>query len=44
MSTQMESCVGKTHKEITKIFLAKHGAMADAIKIGAKWRKIGAEA
>lgn len=39
----MESCVGKTHKEITKIFLAAHGDTADIRKIDAKWRAIGSK-
>ena len=44
MSNVMESCVGKTHNEISKIFFAKHGDTHETRKIDAKWRKLGSEA
>jgi hypothetical protein len=37
----MESCAGKTYKEITKIFLDAKGDTAEHRKIDAKWRQIG---
>jgi hypothetical protein len=41
MSNAMESCVGKSYREITEIFLNKHGWTPDNRKIDAKWRRIG---